>query len=286
MPKSVIPDSAQWILHIDLKEFQTTTLYSQLETMKQDGLQEVKRKFFEKLKMNLDKDIDSITVFGNGINEKDAVVAITGNFNETNLLSLARAEKVDLAENRYGNYTLYGFQKKGFGTFVNNHLLLFSPSQKALELALDVQQNKIPNLSKNPLIKEIASIPDRTFLMLFAHNLDKVLKDNPGHSQILKMARMAMLISLEKNDNLKAQLKLTTDSAETAQSIMQIAQGLLALGRLKIADEPELQSFLNKLNIQSQGNTLVAEFEYPSKDLIKMLSEHKENHSNHQHKEK
>jgi hypothetical protein len=91
---------------------------------------------------------------------------------------------------------------------------------------------------------------------------------------------MALFLALEKNDNLKLKLKMTTDTVDTAKNIEQIVRGLIAMvklnqeGKTGTAGKPGLQKLqiLENLQIQVNGNILNMELSYPTNELLKMIN--------------
>jgi hypothetical protein len=270
LPAAFIPGDTQWILHLDMQKFASTRLSDLFNEDSDSKLGKVNRHLSTYFRINLLKDIDGITIFGKGKDKNNAVMCWTGNLNKEFLLSLVKdkSEKIP-----YGKYTIYRVgNDRSYGVFATDHVFLHSRSENTLQDVLDVMDGKRKNITASRMMSYLKGIPTDAFLQAVGNNISSLFKDY-DQSSILKKAGMALFIAMEKNENLKLKLKLTTDSPETAQNIHQVVRGFIALARLK-QDEQHNKwwRLLETLNVQLKGNVVQMELSYPSGELIEMLS--------------
>jgi hypothetical protein len=276
-PAALVPQDAQWVLHLDVKKFVSTQLYDGLKNNHFSKFQHLDT-ISEKLKIDLMKDIDWVTIFGKGKGRSNAVVCLSGNLDKNYLLSLLAQEK-DHREITYGKHTIHSWRGSHAGAFATNHLVLLGSDEEAVKNALDVIDGKGRNINASPLMNLWREIPHDAFLKAAALNISSLTRGHQS-STILKQAGMAFFMALEKNENLKLKLKIITDTPETAGNIEQIIKGFLALARMKQNDERsaehlEILKLLDSLHIKVEGNVLQVELSHPSQELVEILSHNK-----------
>ena len=274
-PAALVPQDAQWVLHLDVREFVSTQLFDLLKNDHGSKLDRLNAKISEKLKIDLLKDIDGVTIFGIGKGRSNAVVCLAGNLDKNYLLSLLAQDKSH-REIPYGKHRIHSWQSSHCGAFANNRLVLLGSDEDAIKNALDVIDGKKKNMTGSPLMSYWRDIPPRAFLKAAAYNISSLTHDHDT-SAILKKAGMAFFMALEKNETLKLKLKLTTDTPETAKNIEQIVMGFMALARMKHNEkEPSKHmkffKLLESLQIKVEGKVVQMELSQPSTGLAAMLS--------------
>ena len=65
---------------------------------------------------------------------------------------------------------------------------------------------------------------------------------------------------------------MTTDSADTAKNVEQIANGLIALAKIQHKEKDPRSKFLNAVKISLKGNIVQIELSVPSKELVDIIS--------------
>ena len=278
-PTALAPENAQWLIYLDVKQFVSTQLFDLLMADKKDKITEFNDVMSKKFKIDIFKDVNGITILGMGKHKDKAVLCWDGKIDKEFILSLLKLNK-DFKEIPYGKYTLYSWEGDHFGTFVNDNLALAGEDEDAIKNVLDVISGKKKSMTASNLMTLWAGMPQDAFLKAAAHNIAELSEDREA-SAILKKAGMAFFMAMEKNENLKLKLKLTTDTPETANSIHQIVQGFMALAKLKLNEREKASDeqmkfleLLNHLTIDVEKNVIQMEFTYPSRDLAELFSHH------------
>lgn len=274
-PTSMAPDDARWLIHLDMKKFVTTQLFDLLIENKSVKIDRITNTLSEKIKIDLFKDVTGITILGMGKGEDNAVMCWEGKLDRDFILSLLKINK-DYKETPYGKYTIHKWERDHCGTFVNDRLALVGGNEDTIKKVLDVIAGKKKNMNASDLMEYWKEIPRGAFLKAAAFNISELARNRQA-SEILKKAGMAFFMALEKNENLKLKLKLTTDTPETAQSIHQVVLGFMALAKLKQTDNASEKhmnflKLLEHLTINVEKKVLQMELNYPSEDLVKMFS--------------
>ncbi len=269
---SMVPENASWLLHFDMKQFASSRLCDLLKNDQSTRFSKYNQQFSEKLKMNLLDDITGVTVFGLGKDRHDTVVCLSGNLNKEYLLSLLDKEE-GYQKTVYGKYTIHKWHPSQFGTFASNNLVLVARDEDAIKHVLDVITGKMKNITASAMMPLLREIPDNAFLGAATTNISALARDHDA-SMILKKTGMAFFIALEKDENIKLKLKLSTDSPETAQNIEQIVRGFIALAKMKQREKDSRLKLLENLTIKLAGNIVYLELSHPSKELADILAHH------------
>jgi len=94
-----------------------------------------------------------------------------------------------------------------------------------------------------------------------------------NQSKFVEKASMMFFLAQEKQDNLQVRVQITADSPESAKNMADIAQGLIALGRLSEQDhETGFASFTDGIQVKLDGKTMSLEFDRPSREIADLLS--------------
>lgn len=269
---SIIPEDAQWVLHIDIEKFTSTKLFELL--MEKEGVKAFKGKdkMIEKLGIDPLKDLTGITLFGSGQAEKNAVVSVTGNLNKDHLISLVKQAKGN-KEIKHGKHTIFQWENNQFGTFVNDNMLIIGRAEDMVRNALDVIAGKQKNIKKTKLMSYLEEVPRGAVIQAVVDDISSVAGKNKP--MILQKTGMAFFMAMEKNESLNLKLKMTTDTAETAKNIGQIINGFTAMARMQVQGKEEIKDqalkLLDALNVSVKGNVIEMGIIYPSEDLINFL---------------
>jgi len=274
IPSSIVPESARWVAHLDMEKFVGTTLYQLLE---KDGAFRIKSRDVDRwLKLDIPRDILSVTVFGFGDGDKDgAVVAVNGKFNRADLMALLAKEE-DHQEIPYGAYIIHSTGDEGYGAFVTDNLIVLSESREAVQKALDSAAGKIPNFSKSALSASLKDVPAGAFLSGVMPDLSK-LAGLSNQSKVLEKASGLFFLAQEKQEALQVRLQVTAASPESAKNMYDIVNGIMAMGRLggNEGDMAKIASVLDGFQVRQDGKVLHLDFERPSKEIADLISHHK-----------
>jgi len=271
IPASVVPDGARWVAHLDMEKFVATGLYGYLD---KDGRFEVKSRDINRwLKIDFPKDVTGVTVFGLEPGAKEqVVVAVAGKFDKARLLTLLDLDE-DKTEKPYGAYTVYSTGDDGFGAFVNDNLIVLSESAAAIEKVLDTAAGKAKDFAASALSASLKDVPSAAFLSGVLPDLSGLGKEI-NQSKVLDKASGLFFLAQEKQDILQIRLQITADSPESAKNMADVAQGLIAMGKLggNEGEMAKISSLLDGLKVKLEGKVLRLDFERPSKEIADFVS--------------
>lgn len=270
IPSSVVPEGARWIAHLDMEKFVATKLY---EFLDKDGKFEIKSRDLNRwFKIDVPKDVTGVTLFGLGLDDKQAVIAVAGKFDKPGLLALIALDK-EHQETPYGSYTLISTGSDEYGAFVNDNLIVLSENREAIEKVLDTAGGKAKNYSTSALSAALKDIPSTAFLSGVLPDLSGLGKEI-SQSKVLEKASGLFFVAQEQQDILQVRLQVTADTPESAKNMADVVQGLIAMGKLggNEGDMAKIASLLDGLQVKLDGKVLKLDFERPSRDIADLLS--------------
>jgi len=273
IPSSIVPETAKWVVHLDMEKFVATGLYGYLE---KDGKFEIKSRDLDRwFKMDVPKDVKSVTVFGLGPGDEQIVFAVAGKFDKAGIIAMVEAEK-DHQKTAYGAYTLYSSGGDECGAFINDNLLVFSEGRAVIEKVLDTAGGKAKSFAGTPLSASLKEVPAGAFLSGVLPDLSGLGKEF-GQSKVLDKASGLFFLAQEKKESLLVRLQVTAESPESAKNMADVVQGLIAMGRLggNQGDMAKIASLLDGLQVKLDGKVLRLDFERPSKEIADLLSKGK-----------
>jgi len=276
VPASLVPEGVRWVAHLDMEKFVATKLYEYLEG---DGRFEVKvRDLSRWFKIDPSKDITGLTVFGSGPGEEHAVVAVAGRFDKARLLTMIGLDE-EHKEFPYGAYTLYSTDDDEFGAFVNDGLIVLSESREAIEKVLDTAAGKVKDFAASELSVALKGVPSGAFLSGVVANLAGLGKEI-NQSKLVEKASGLFFLAQEKQDVFQVRAQVTADSPESAKDMADLAQGLIALGRLSEGQgrAAGFASLIDGLQVKLEGKIIRLEFDGTSREIADLLSHRRGGH--------
>jgi hypothetical protein len=274
---SIVPADARWVLHLDMEKLVSSALFKMLtEEGGEPGIQQKAGQFFEKFKMDPIKDLRAVTIFGRGEATKEAVVAVSGNFDKAYLLSRLKAEPAH-KETPYGKYTLHNWQDKHFGVFVTDNLALISEGEENIKAALDTLEGKAKNISTSPLVSRLMKESNNTIALGAVADIAGLTGEGKGaaaaHEKpaiLTKMQTVTGALS-EIGEMVTLKVEIVAASAQVAKDIEQAIQGLIALVNLQFADS-DAQLLTQSIKINVDGERVRIDAAYP---ILKLIEIHK-----------
>lgn len=271
VPASLVPESARWVVHLDMEKFVTTRLFASVE--KGDAFEIQTRDAGRWLKMDPAKDIKGVTLIGfeSGV-KGHPVIAVTGTFDKARLLTLIDLDE-EHTETAYGGYTIHSSGGDGYGAFVNDGLIVLSESQAALERVLDTAGGKSKSFAGTALAAALKDVPAGGFLSGVLPDLSGLGREI-GPSKVLEKASGLFFAAQEKEDRLVVRLQVTADTPESAKNMYDVVQGLIAMGKLGLDPDniAKVANILEGIQIKQDGKVLRIDLDRPSQEIADLIS--------------
>lgn len=271
VPASLVPESARWVVHLDMEKFVTTRLFASVE--KGDVFEIQTRDAGRWLKIDPAKDIKSLTLIGFEAGGKGhPVIAVMGTFDKARLLTLLDLEEKH-TETAYGGYTIHSTGGDGCGAFVNDGLIVLSESRPELERVLDTAGGKSKSFAGTALAAALKDVPAGAFLGGVLPDLAGFGR-GMGPSKVLEKTSGIFFAAQEKEDRLVVRLQVTADTPESAKNMYDVVQGLIAMGKLGVDPNsaPKVANILEGLQIKQDGKVLRIDLERPSQEIVDLIS--------------
>lgn len=273
IPKNRIPSDVQWLIHFDMNKFKTTHLFEQMQK-REKPFQITKKvdKLNKTFKIDVFKDIDSVTVFGKEGREENTAVLVSGNLDKEHLLwLLGIAESHD--EEAYGQFTIHYWDDDEVGAFVDDRTVLIAGSETSIKDTLDVIAGKGKDISSSPLMSYIKDISSDAYISAVVDDISSMMK---GHGpRILRQSGRAFFTAMEKNQNINLKLFLDVGTAEVAKNMEQVIRGMIAMVNLYENETLKDLKIQDALNITQKDNTIQMELNYPVEELTSKALERK-----------
>jgi len=267
LQKSLIPAEASWVIHFDLKKFAATKIGNELLNEKDIlGMGKKHAQFKKKYQIDLEKDLDGITVIGFGNGDEKIVACLHGKLNQDYLLGLLEEEESHV-EIPYGKYTIHNWDDDEYGIFVSGNLALIGPSQQAIKLTLDVIDGKKANIGSSPMNEYIKDIPSEAFLTAMATDISS-LAEGKSKVFIIKKTESAMFSLAEIKENFNLRLNFTVKTLEDAQNMENVIRGLVALANMQLQEMKTGFKVPDDIVIATKGKKVFVEMNYPAKALL------------------
>ncbi len=274
-----IAADARWVIHLDLEALLATTVG---QTLARESLDPHLAKPTADLKRFLDFDFDwrrirSISVYGaefggppqlRGVMLVDTDMDIAAGF-EAALRKQAewgRAADGDLQRLDADGYPLYAVKEVLYVSAQPGAPVVLGQTRRTTLRAREVLVGGAPNLNTAPGFLAFIQGCSPGFLVAAAEGFRDQIPV-PPQAQVLKMTE-ALRLTLEEADNrLHAHLALNAQSAEVAQQIHHVVQGMLALVALTQAQNEELQTLARGLQVALDGRQINLRLSLPA-DLV------------------
>ena len=271
-----VPAESDWFVHIDMDALHDSTAFQQV--FKKAGLRwksigvqldNVKKQYG----MDLAKDLHGMTVYGPRPSQRNAVLVMRADWAAETF-----RQKIVLAPNHSvgteGACEIHRFTQKDGGrdrpvaaAFWKQGTFVFGQSTADVQSSLGVLDGKQPSLSgsSGPLA---ADVPPGTILVA---RMTRVGDRLPVQSPLLKQTEGIDFVCGENDAKWFVRGKLKTKSPETAQQVKQVAEGLLALARLRLADDPASLKLLERMELRLDDRTVELDFRAPAADVARIM---------------
>ena len=278
--RNQVSADAKWLLHLDADAFQRTALGGQFMT---DVLDVKSAKPKEDLKTGLDFELDwrqihSITAYGSQHSQHGdpkGILLIQTDMLVQPALERAIAKNIPNLRVERFEYTpapLYQLNGDPWVAFQPGGLVILSKARESVEKALAVFSGERANLTSTTTFEGYPAAPFSFFMLGVAEGLGQDV-NLPPNAAVLKKAEGGRLVIGEKGDRVALSLDVRTASAEVAQQIQQVLQGLLALGALSADQKPDLATLVQGTSVAQNGAIVSIGVELPVAKVLNKIKE-------------
>ena len=288
-PAKRIPDDATIILHVKVTEFVQSELYKTLHE-KLGKLMEPKDPQYLEFKkatgFDPEKDLESVTFGAAGnFSSDDPIVYVVakGKFSQSKLEAYARQKVDQVKVGKLAGLTTYtpvsDSTEKGpmavFGLFDETTMLAASRSESFEKLVEVVKRGGSGSIgsSSSPLAQVISRHAENHLsgAMLFPEEAKQKLQANP---QIAPLASLQTVsVNGEATSDLSFNIEAAADTPENGKSVYITLNGLLAMGKMMLAQNPEVAQTLDKLELIQDGAVNKVSFSITNEEVTKAMGQ-------------
>ena len=222
--------------------------------------------------MDLAKDLHSMTVYGPRLSQRRAVLIMRADWAEETF-----RRKLAVAPNHTavmeGPYEIHRFTQKDRGhvrpvtaALWKQGTFVFGQAADEVKFSLEVLDGKRPNLSGSDALLAAAP-PAGTILVARMVCVGDRL---PVESPLLKQTEHIDFVCGENAGKWFIHAKLQAKSPEAAQQVKQVAEGLLAMARLRLAGDADSLKLLDRAELRVDKQTVELDFRAPPRTWPKL----------------
>ncbi len=240
-----IADNARWILHLDADAFRATKVGARfIEGPLARKTTQLRADLQRELDFDLDwKKIRSITLYGTRFDSRQDPTGVV--LIETSLpvqKALERAldrdvPKLKVTRQGTADTPVYCLNDKSYVMFAPGGWVLAGGRQDVVEKGRSVLLRQSPSLAASQAMTGYPNAARGFFFVALAEGFAQ-RADLPPKAALLKQAEGARLSVGEDDDRVRAQLQIRLASADVAQQVQQVAQGLIAFALLNNDQAP------------------------------------------------
>ncbi len=283
--KSEVNPAANWVVHANLETFRNSTIgkliMNELQTQ---GLEQKLQGFATIFSFHPLRDVQDVTLYGQGKDRNSAVAIIDGRFDPEKLLAVVRWNQ-QYREIPYQGVTLHGWQneeKQGeqttpqmmYGYVHNNSQVVISSGLDTLKRAVDTLKTPAVD-APSELLKDVPEGQSNVFFQVRATDVEKLAEPvgQAPQAALLKQTASLALSAGETADQVFVALQLEGESAEVADSMLKVLQGLIAFAQLASQDQPQLAELARSVTVSRVNNTAQVRLEAAAQAVAGFLRE-------------
>ena len=288
--KAAIPDTAKWAIHVDVSAITASGLATGLmdiATGKDSALPADKiAKAVEGWKFL--SNVHSVTLYGPGPNEAEAIALITAKYVEEQVKKMAKID-AQSATTAHGNHVIYTFAGKDragvatskYGCFYDNATIVAGGSLVKVKEALDVLDGKARGLARTHPLSEMLTPSKGSFMIVGAVDVNeqvaaaaklKAVQANPAGAMMTKVQDMRMEVG-QIGENVYATANATMTTEEDAKTIATMLNGLIAMATFRAADNKDLAKVLQAIQVDQKGKNVGVGMELPVKMILDKIGQ-------------
>lgn len=284
LPVAQVDAGAQWLLHVDLDAFRASQIGGKIV---RDRIEEPMAKAASEIKSQLGVDFDWTRIHGATVyctsfaapGQTKGVLLLDTDLDVRAGLDAAIAKQPEGNSGRLrlietGANPVYWVKDESYVALVAGGPVIAGKFEDEVRRARDVVLGSVPNLvASNPF----AGYP-ATPAGAVVYGAVQGLGENvpvPPQAQVLKKADGMRLVVTEGAGNLAINLSMKTKTAEVAQQVQDVVQGMMALAVLGQNGNPDLQDLIRGLKVSGGDRMVTVDLSYPVAKALQKMDEQK-----------
>jgi len=281
---SLIPADAKGVFFVNFNKAMTTEIVS--NAIKEDKNYQKYQEFVEMTGIDPQKDVYFVAVSVTEAMEKEktkGAAIINLKYDKETLLSLikekAAEEGQELQEEEYSGVLIYAWKEengdKPYFSFIDDSNII-AGDDTGVKSIIDVLQKKKENVFKNEALSALIEKANKDAMLWGAilippEAMSKAASQNPMLSSLEGINAVSMYFDY-KNKNIIAEIKVISSDEAKNQQVVDLLNGLKAMGGMAATEKPEIGELINKIEITSTVDHIKIYASIPE-DLINKLKE-------------
>ena len=287
---TAIPDSAKWVVHVDVAAVTASDIANGLLGLiaGKDSPVPADRVAKALQGWKFISTIHSVTLYGPGPVETDAVAVVSAKYDEAQVMAMlkidARAETM-----AHGDHTIYPFTgkskgnvpRKQYGCFYDNTTMVAGASLAQVKAALDVLDGKAKALARNNPLTGMLAPGKGSFMVVAAVDVNemvaqavkdrKELARNPGTAMVAKCQDLRFEFG-EADDQVYVTGNASMLDEEDAKAIETMLSGFLVMATFRAADDKDATKLLQAIRIDRKGRNVGVAVQCPVETILNKVS--------------
>ncbi|MBE0535460.1 MAG: hypothetical protein IH624_07295 [Phycisphaerae bacterium] len=262
LDRSIVSAKAEWVAHLDLEKLNNTEIGRMVRGHLEQTGEAAKLDAFKAVASfhPLD-DIKSVTIYGRGKEQANAIAIFEAAFKKETLLSLLRFNPT-FTEAAHGDHQVRSWiddkhagdeSKRQYGSFHGENRVILGSSLEMVKHSLDVLDGKADSARGRRQFNLMRRGAQDAFLVAAANGIGK-MAEQWEQTVMLKNTEQSSLIAGETEGKLFAELNLLAVSEDTARELTQVVQGIIAMLNLVGRDQPQVAELAAATKVTNRDN--------------------------------
>ena len=288
--KSAIPDSARWVVHVDVAAVTASDIANgvlNLITDKDSPVPAAKvAKAVEAWKFI--GNVHSVTLYGPGPVETDAILVVSAKYDQNDIMKKLKIDPRGKTT-AYGNHTIYPFTgkpqsetpRKQYGCFYDSITMVAGASLVRVKAALDVLDGKGKSLARNNPLSEMLVPNKGSLAVVAATDLNKMAAaaikdkeapaDNPGTIVATKCQDLRLEFG-EANGQLSVTANASMLNEEDAKALETMLSGLVVMAMFRTTNDKDVTKLLQSIEIDRKGRNVGLAVRCPIQTILDIIA--------------
>jgi len=277
-----IPADAKWAAHIDMDAVTASSFAKGVIELIQADAQTIGQDKADRAVNVWTKmqQVQGVTVMGFGLSRTGVMVANLKQYNPEEVLKIAGVDPANPGE-KYRDLTIYSFAPRR-GPDQEAWLCLFSDKVivggndlARVKQVLDLLLGKGEAMSATHAVGSLLDSSPGSFVVAAGQNPKPAAADEQapdlGMQGILRRTQSGRVEVGQNGENLFGSLTVTLGSEADAKSLVQIAEGALAMIRLQAQNDPQMAQLAEAIKIAAEGKVISGTVAWPAADVLAKL---------------
>lgn len=268
-----ISKDSKFVAHLDLDAFRASEIgTTMLKRMRQEEGKEKLDALIEIIGFDPLTAIQSATLSGNG-EEDNAILVVRHKGDSTKLLAFMKLHKL-YRKTEHGKHEIHGAGdrrdgERGYVSFVNDTTAVMVPSRELAAKAIELVNGKGAATQVPPSLDMISKEAKSVFLMAYADV--ESLKEHIDDVNVSQMAKKATFVLGGSDGNLVLSLAVDAYSADTAEQMEAMVNGLMGFARLGQEENPEIKDILKGMKVTRNEATVSIHFAMGMNKFLELI---------------